>query len=123
MIHLGHVMESHPRHGGRRRNGAHQLSTWSFVAMGEVGLTGPTGKVAGPIARVIARRTGRSKAKMLALIGAAFLAAALIDFLRSLDRVLVAGRLVHDPANCAPRNTQGLVHDAPSGHSRPSDQP
>jgi hypothetical protein len=73
------------------------LSKWNFVAMGEVGLTGSTRKVAGPIARVIARRTGRSEAKILALIGAAFLAVALIDFLRSLDAVLVAGRTVNAP--------------------------
>jgi hypothetical protein len=62
------------------------------------------GKVAAPIARLIARRTGRSEAKILARIGAAFLAVALIDFLRSLDAVLVAGRTVHKPANDGPEN-------------------
>jgi hypothetical protein len=80
------------------------MSKWNFVAMGEVGLTGSTRKVAAPIARLIARRTGRSEAKILALIGAAFLAVALIEFLRSLDAVLVAGRTVHKPANDGPEN-------------------
>jgi len=48
---------------------------------------------------------------------------ALIDFLRSLDAVLVAGGAVDGPANGAPPDTQGLVHDAPSGNSRQSNQP
>ena len=81
------------------------LSTWNFAAMGDVGLTGSTRKVAGPIAPMVARRTGLSQAKILALIGAAFLAVALIDFLRLLDAVLVAGRTVHKPANGDPRHT------------------
>jgi hypothetical protein len=74
------------------RESVNQVSKWNFVAMGNMGLTGSTRAVAEPIARVIARRTGRSETKILALIGAALLAATLVDFLRSLDAVLRAGR-------------------------------
>ena len=62
------------------------MSKWNFVAMGQVGLTGWTREVAKPVARSIARRTGRPEAEILSLIGAAFLAIALIDFLREVDR-------------------------------------
>ena len=58
------------------------MPKWNFVAMGQVGLTGWTRTAAQPVARAIARRTGRPEAQILALIGAAFLAIALIDFLR-----------------------------------------
>ena len=46
---------------------------WNFVAMGQVGLTGWTREIAKPVARAIARRTGRPEAEILSLIGAAFL--------------------------------------------------
>jgi hypothetical protein len=69
-----------------------QTPTWNFVAMGEVGLTGWTGKAARPVARAVARRTGRPEAQILALIGAGFLAISLIDFLRQVDAVIAAGR-------------------------------
>jgi hypothetical protein len=74
------------------------MSKWNLVAMGEVGLTGSTKKAVEPIARLIARRTGKSEAKIMALIGAAVLAVTLIDFLRSVDAVLVAGRTSQEPA-------------------------
>ena len=45
-----------------------------------------------PVARLIARRTGRPEADILALIGAGFLAITLIDFLRNVDAVIAAGR-------------------------------
>jgi len=54
---------------------------------------------------MLARRTGRSETKILALIGAALLVVTLIDFLRSLDAVLVAGRIGRKPANDGPGNT------------------
>ena len=45
-----------------------------------------------PAARLIARRTGRPEADILALIGAGFLAITVIGFLRNVDAVLAAGR-------------------------------
>jgi len=81
------------------------MSKWNFVEMGQVGLTGSTRRVAEPIARLIARRTGRSEARVMALIGAALLAVTLMDFLRSLDAVLVAGRTVPKLPNDGPGNT------------------
>jgi hypothetical protein len=68
------------------------MAKWNFVAMGQAGLTGWTGEVARPVARVIARRTGRPEAEILSLIGAVFLAITLIDFLRNVDAVITAGR-------------------------------
>ena len=68
------------------------MPKWNFVAMGQVGLTGWTRAVAQPVARSIARRTGRPEAEILSLIGAAFLAMALINFLREVDAVIAAGR-------------------------------
>ena len=76
----------------RSREGAPQMPKWNFVAMGQVGLTGWTGVAAKPLARAVARRTGRPEAQILSLIGAAFLAIALIDFLREVDAVIAAGR-------------------------------
>jgi hypothetical protein len=75
---------------------------WNLVAMGQVGLTGWTGKVARPVARELARRTGRPEAQILALIGAAFLAIAVINFLREVDAVIAAGRTGRQPADDAP---------------------
>jgi hypothetical protein len=69
-----------------------RMARWNFVAMGQTGLTGWTAKAARPLATVIARRTGRSEAEILALIGTAFLTITLIDFLRTLDAVITAGR-------------------------------
>jgi hypothetical protein len=74
------------------------MSKWNFVAMGQVGLTGWTRAVAQPVARSIARRTGRPEPEILSLIGAAFLAIALIDFLRQLDAVITAGRTGRQPS-------------------------
>ena len=59
------------------------MAKWNFVAMGQAGLTGWTRTAAQPVARLIARRTGRPEAHILALIGAGFLAITLIDFLRN----------------------------------------
>ena len=59
--------------------------------MGQVGLTGWARPAAHPVARWIARRTGRPEAENLSLIGAAFLATTLIDFLRNVDAVIAAG--------------------------------
>ena len=77
------------------------MAKWNFVAMGQVGLTGWTGKAARPVARAVARKTGRPEAQILSLIGAAFLAIALIDFLRQVDAVIAAGRTGRQPANDA----------------------
>ena len=76
--------------------------------MGQVGLTGWTKVAAKPLARAVARRTGRPEAQILSLIGAAFLAIALIDFLREVDAVIAAC-----PIGC------GLA--AAHGHSRPDE--
>ncbi len=74
------------------QEGAPQMPKWNFVAMGQVGLTGWTRVAAQPVARAIARRTGRPEAQILSLIGAGFLAIAVIDFLREVDAVIAAGR-------------------------------
>ena len=77
------------------------MPKWNLVAMGQAGLSGWT-KVA---ARAIARRTGRPEAQILAVIGAAFLASALIDFLREVDAVIAAGRIGPQPASAPPAGT------------------
>jgi hypothetical protein len=48
--------------------------------------------VLGPSQLSIARKTGRSEDQVLALIGAGFLAVALMAFLRTVRSVIVAGR-------------------------------
>jgi hypothetical protein len=78
------------------------MPKWNFVAMGQTGLTGWTGKAARPVARAIARKTGRPEAQILSLIGAGFLAIALIDFLREVDAVIAAGRTGSKPAGGGP---------------------
>ena len=78
------------------------MSKWNFVAMGQAGLTGWTGRAARPVACAVARRTGRPEAEILSLIGAVFLAITLIDFLRNVDAVIAAGRTGRQPADDAP---------------------
>ena len=78
------------------------MPKWNFEAMGQVGLTGRTRVAAKPLARAIARRTGRPEAQILSLTGAAFLAIASINFLREVDTVIAAGRNGPQPANDAP---------------------
>lgn len=77
------------------------MPKWNFVAMGQVGLTGWTRVAAQPVARAIARKTGRPETQILALIGAGFLAVALIDFLREVDAVIAAGRTGRKPTERA----------------------
>jgi hypothetical protein len=86
------------RRAGRDQEGARQVPKWNYVAMGQVGLTGWTRVAAQPVARAIARKTGRPETQILALIGAAFLAIAFIDFLREVDAVIAAGRTGRQPA-------------------------
>ena len=81
------------------------MTKWNLVAMGQAGLTGRTRAVAKPVARAIARRTGRPEAEILALIGAAFLATALIGFLRTAGAVIAAGRSGLQPPDDAPAGT------------------
>jgi hypothetical protein len=85
------------------------MAKWNLVAMGQAGLTGWTGKAARPVARAVARRTGRPGAQILSLIGAGFpaialinFAIALINFLRQVDAVIAAGRTGPQPADDAP---------------------
>jgi hypothetical protein len=78
--------------GNRHQGGTPQMPKWNWVAMGEVGLSGWTRVAARAVARVVARRTGRPEAQILALIGAGFLAVSLVDFLRQVDAVIAAGR-------------------------------
>jgi hypothetical protein len=68
------------------------MRTWNLIAMGQTGLTGSTAKVAKPIAKAISERTGRPEAQVLALMGGALLAITVIDFLRTVDAVIAAGR-------------------------------
>ena len=86
----------------RQQAGAPQTRKWNFVAMGQVGLTGWTRKVAQPAARAVARRTGRPEAQILSLIGAGLLAISLIKFLRQVDAVIAAGRTGRQPAKHGP---------------------
>ena len=79
-----------------------RMPKWNFVAMGQAGLTGWTGRAARPVACAVARRTGRPEAEILSLIGAVFLAITLIDFLRNVDAVIAAGRTGRQPADDAP---------------------
>jgi len=72
--------------------GAPQMPKWNFEAMGQMGLTGWTRMAAKPVARAVARKTGRPEAQILSLIGAGFLAISLVDFLRQVDAVVAAGR-------------------------------
>lgn len=81
------------------------MAKWNVVAMGQAGLTGRTRAVARPVARAIARRTGRPEAEILALIGAAFLATALVGFLRTAGAVIAAGRTGRQPADDPPADT------------------
>jgi hypothetical protein len=90
--------------------GAAQVPKWNFEAMGQMGLTGWTRVAAKPVARAIARRTGRPEAQILALIGAGFLAISLIDFLRQADAVIAAGRT-------APSASQGRSRRPHPGRS------
>lgn len=92
----------HPETGPRHQVGAAQLPKWNFEAMGQVGLTGQTRRAAQPVARAVARWTGRPQAQILSLIGAGFLAISLIDFLRQVDAVIAAGRPPRQPATDAP---------------------
>ena len=78
------------------------MSKWNFVAMGQVGLTGWTREVAQPVACAITRRTGRPEAEILSLIGAAFLAITLIDFVRNVGAVIAAGRTGRQPVSDPP---------------------
>jgi hypothetical protein len=75
------------------------MSKWNLVAMGQAGLTGWTREAARPVARAVARRTGRPEAEILSLIGAVFLTITLIDFLRNVDAVIAAGRTSRQPAD------------------------
>ena len=78
------------------------MTKWNYVAMGQAGVTGWTRVAARPAARAVARRTGRPEAQILALIGAAFLAIALVNFLREVDAVIAAGRTGRHPADDTP---------------------
>jgi hypothetical protein len=78
------------------------MPNWNFEAMGQVGLTGRTRVALKPLARAIARRTGRPEAQILSLIGAGFLTISLVDFLRQVDAVIAAGRNGRRPAGDAP---------------------
>jgi hypothetical protein len=92
----------HRETGNRHQRRAAQMTKWNFTAMGQVGLTGQTRAAAQPVARAVARWTGRPEAQILSLIGAGFLAISLIDFLRQVDAVIAAGRPHRQPASDAP---------------------
>jgi hypothetical protein len=91
----------HQETGSRHQAGAAQMTKWNWVAMGQMGLSGWTGRAARPVARAVARRTGRPEAQILSLIGAGFLAISLVDFLRQVDAVIAAGRPAPQPATRA----------------------
>ena len=82
------------------------MPKWNFAAMGQVGLTGRRRQAAQPAARLIARRTGRPESEIFSLIGAGFLMITLIDFLRTVDDVIAAGRSGPQLAD-GPKRRQG----------------
>jgi len=82
------------------------MPTWNFAAMAQAGLTGRTRDVARPAARAIARRTGRSEADILSLMGAALLTLSVINFVRLVSTVIKAGRTGHQPADVPPAKSQ-----------------
>jgi hypothetical protein len=96
------AQQMHQQTVSRHQAGAPQMPKWNWVAMGQVGLTGWTGRAARPVARAFARSTGRPEADMLSLIGAGFLAISLVDFLRQVDAVIAAGRPAPQPARDTP---------------------
>jgi len=59
---------------------------------GPGGTDRPARTAAQPVARLIARRTGRPEADIVALTGAGFLAIAVTGFLRNVNAVIAAGR-------------------------------
>ena len=92
------------------------MPKWNFAAMGQVGLTGQTRAAAQPVARAVARWTGRPEAQILSLIGAGFLTISLIDFLRQVDAVIAAGRPRRQPTRDAPA---ARAQDGPVGRRHP----
>ena len=78
------------------------MAKWDFAAMGQAGLTGWTRTAARPAARLIAGRTGRLEADILALIGAGFLAITVIGFLRNVDAVIAPGEPALRPGKPLP---------------------
>jgi hypothetical protein len=86
------------------------MSKWNYQAMGEVGLTGWRRQAAQPVARLIARRTGWTESEIFSFIGAGFLMITLIDFLRTVDDVIAAGR-----AGPRPRAQKARVRRRPFG--------
>ena len=90
----------------RDRGEARQTPTWNFAAMAQAGLTGRTRDVARPAARAIARRTGRSEADILSLMGAAVLMMAVINFARLVGTVIKAGRTGRQPVGAPSAKSQ-----------------
>jgi hypothetical protein len=102
------AQQMHQQTSNRPQAGASQMPKWNLVAMGQVGLTGWTGAAAKPVARAVARRTGRPEAQILSLIGAGFLAISLIDFLRQVDAVIAAGRTAPSASQGRPAGRRHL---------------
>jgi hypothetical protein len=75
------------------------MSKWTVVAMGEVGLAGWRRQAVQPVARLIARKTGRPESEILSLFGGGFLLVAFIDFLRTVGDVIAAGRAASQPGD------------------------
>jgi hypothetical protein len=107
------TQQKHQQTSNRHQAGAPQAPKWNFEAMGQMGLTGWTRVAAKPVARAVARRTGRPEAQILALIGAGFLAISVIDFLRQADGVIAAGR----PAASASQGRPAGRRHSPAGRA------
>jgi hypothetical protein len=105
--------QMHQHTSNRHQAGAPRVPRWNWVAMGQVGLTGWTRLAAKPVARAVARRTGRPEAQILSLVGAGFLAISLIDFLRQVDAVIAAGR----PAPSASQGRPAGRRHRPAGRA------
>jgi hypothetical protein len=64
----------------------------NYVRMGQVGLGGWRGKVAGTVATPLAERSRFDEDEIMAIIGAAFLALSLWQSIKLVRSVLEAGR-------------------------------
>ena len=90
--------------------------------MAQAGLTGRARDVARPAARGIARRTGRSEADILSLMGAALLTLSVINFVRLVSTVIKAGRTGRQAVGAPPAKPQkggGIVSTDGSFGPRP----
>src|ERR1035441_8554793 len=92
----------------RRIQRSAHMSKWNLVAMGQAGLTGWARQFVWAVARLNVRRTGRPEEEILSIIGAAFLAIALINFLREVAAFIAAQRDQHGVPHAVSCRAMGI---------------